>query len=470
MKSFSKNAIREVAERAGQQAAQQGRTHWVAFRVEVPWRRVRALCFQPSTERFFWERPSEERTIAGFGAAHVIECSGRNRFAESAKQAREVFAAMHTAGDPAPESAGPLLLGGFGFADESGDDALWNGFPAARLVLPEFSISRSGERAWCTAIRAIPATTPRLAVEAVCEGLWARMEEALATSDNINRAAPRADTEADHRISSDHPHAHYRSRVDTALHEIAAGELEKVVVARSIRVRHEAGFDVRGITEALLDSYPRCTTFAVTRPGGTFLGATPERLVRVKGGCVETAALAGSAPRGRSPEEDARFGRELTLSKKEQAEHAIVVRALCDALAPCCSELDVAEAPRLLKVEGIQHLETPLVGALKGEYSAVELAGQLHPAPSVGGAPSRAALAWIEREEDLDRGWYAAPLGWMDASGGGEFCVALRSALVRGREAVLFAGAGIVEGSNPESELRETRLKLRVLLGPLLEI
>ncbi len=104
------------------------------------------------------------------------------------------------------------------------------------------------------------------------------------------------------------------------------------------------------------------------------------------------------------------------------------------------------------------------------ELSAVELAGRLHPAPSVGGSPRDAALAWLEREEDLDRGWYAAPLGWMDASGAGEFCVALRSALVRDREAVLFAGAGIVEGSDPESELLETRLKLRVLLGPLLEI
>ena len=193
-------------------------------------------------------------------------------------------------------------------------------------------------------------------------------------------------------------------------------------------------------------------------------------MMQLEGERVETAALAGSAPRGRSPEEDTRLGRELTLSKKEQVEHAVVVRSLCDALAPCCSELDVAEAPRLLRIEGIQHLETPLVGALKGDFSVVELAGRLHPTPSVGGAPHSAALAWLEREEDLDRGWYAAPLGWMDATGGGEFCVALRSALLCDREAVLFAGAGIVEGSDPESELLETRLKLRVLLSPLLEI
>jgi len=489
MKPLSKDAIRATAERALRQAAQHGRTQWLAFRVEVPWLRLRALCEQPATDRFFWERPREGRTIAAFGVAHAIECSGPDRFAESAKQARELFAALHTAGDPAPESAGPLLVGGFGFGNEPNDDGLWSDFPAARMVLPELSISRLGNRAWCTALRAIPVATPLVAtplvatppeaIDAVCEALCARVQEVLDASGNVQTSPPlayvddadaEADAKAEYRVSSDHSQAHYRSRVKAALHEIAAGELEKVVIARSIRVQHETGFDIPGLIQALRDSYPHCTTFAITRPGGTFLGATPEQLVRVEGGRVETAALAGSARRGRSPEEDVRFGRELTLSKKEQAEHAVVVRALCDALAPCCSELDVAEAPRLLKVEGIQHLETPLVGALKGEFSAIELVGRLHPAPSVGGAPRDAALAWLEREEDLDRGWYAAPLGWMDASGGGEFCVALRAALIHDREAVLFAGAGIVEGSDPESELRETRLKLRVLLDPLLEV
>ena len=188
----------------------------------------------------------------------------------------------------------------------------------------------------------------------------------------------------------------------------------------------------------------------------------------MENGRALTAALAGSAPRGRNPEEDARIGRALCESKKNQSEHAVVVRALRDALAPCCSELEVAQAPRLLRVDGIQHLETPVTGALKGEFSAIELAGRLHPAPSVAGAPQGAALNWLAREEDLDRGWYAAPIGWMDASGAGEFCVALRSALLRNGEASLFAGAGIVPGSDPEDELEETRLKLRAMLDPLL--
>nr|MDJ0869801.1 chorismate-binding protein [Myxococcota bacterium] len=147
-----------------------------------------------------------------------------------------------------------------------------------------------------------------------------------------------------------------------------------------------------------------------------------------------------------------------------------VVRALRAALAPHCRSLAVPEAPRLRRLDGIQHLETPIEGRLAGRRGLLALAGDLHPTPAVGGAPRDAALGWIARAEDLDRGWYAGPVGFLDAEGGGELAVALRAALLRGETARLFAGAGIVEGSQPEAELRETRLKLGALLAPLLEL
>ena len=208
----------------------------------------------------------------------------------------------------------------------------------------------------------------------------------------------------------------------------------------------------------------------MTRAGATFLGATPERLVELADGRVATAALAGSAPRGRSPEEDARIGRALVESKKEQAEHAVVVRALREALDPLCPDLRFPEAPRLRRLEGIQHLETALSGTPHREVHVAELLGTLHPTPAVGGAPRREALAWLERSEGLTRGWYAGPVGYVDASGGGSFRVALRCALLRGERARLFAGAGIVAGSRPESELRETQLKLQALLSGMVEL
>jgi isochorismate synthase len=190
----------------------------------------------------------------------------------------------------------------------------------------------------------------------------------------------------------------------------------------------------------------------------------------VRGNRVETAALAGSAARGHTPEEDAALGRELFESKKEQEEHAVVVRALRAALEPHCESLDVPESPSLLRLEGIQHLETRFAGALASGAHLLEIADALHPTPAVGGAPRAPAVDWLARHERLDRGWYAGAVGFVDAEGGGDLAVALRSALLRGGDALLYAGAGIVAGSVPEDELLETRIKLRALLTPLLEI
>ena len=206
------------------------------------------------------------------------------------------------------------------------------------------------------------------------------------------------------------------------------------------------------------------------RGDADFLGASPEQLIRLSKGRLQTAALAGSAPRGHSPEEDARLGRKLLESKKDQAEHAVVVRALRERLASCCEKLEIPEAPRLRGLAGIQHLETPIRGRLREDLHVLELAGRLHPSPAVAGFPRSGALAWLREHEGLERGWYAGAVGVVDAQGDGEFCTALRSALLRGGEARLFAGAGIVEGSKPRAELRETRLKLRALLDPLLEL
>jgi len=220
----------------------------------------------------------------------------------------------------------------------------------------------------------------------------------------------------------------------------------------------------------------------VGRGEATWLGASPERLVRLHAADVRTGALAGSAPRGRTPEDDARLGEALRASEKERAEHAAVVQAIRGALDGVCGELDGPETPGLMKIEGIQHLETPLRGQLLPDAlpttGVLELLARLHPTPAVGGLPRLAALDWIRRFEGLERGWYAGPVGFVDASGGGEFWVSLRSGLIRNPEAHapaaaharLFGGAGIVQGSVPARELAETRLKLRAMLAPLTEI
>jgi isochorismate synthase len=312
-------------------------------------------------------------------------------------------------------------------------------------------------------------------VEGECRALRSRLDGEREGADRRGDAGasmpPQLATAApEYRAVADRPHAEYRALVVAALRDIAKADLEKVVLARSALLARNEGFDPASLLDALRCSYPSCASFAVARPGAVFLGAMPERLVRLQDRRVSCAVLAGSAPRGRSPEEDEDLGRRLRESKKEQAEHASVVRAVRATLEEHCSGLDVPEAPHLLRLEGIQHLETPIAATLRADGSVVELAGELHPTPAVAGSPRDAALSWLARNEDLDRGWYAGPVGFVNRNGGGEFCVALRSALLNEGKARLFAGAGIVTGSDPESELRETRLKLRVLLAPLLEI
>jgi isochorismate synthase len=206
--------------------------------------------------------------------------------------------------------------------------------------------------------------------------------------------------------------------------------------------------------------------------GGVFLGASPERLVRLHGGLLATSCLAGSIGRGADADADQALGARLLSSAKDLTEHAVVSEMLAESLAPICESLEVAPQPGLLRLSNVQHLYTPIHGTLAlrpdGTRPCIlDLVARLHPTPAVGGYPRSEALALIRRLEQLDRGWYAGPVGWLDHYGEGEFAVAIRSALLRAGEANLFAGCGIVGNSDPESEYRESCLKLKAMLGAL---
>jgi isochorismate synthase len=454
---------------AARAATRRGRPQWVSASLPVDPCDALALFTRPgATERFFWERPDEGHQIVALGAVHAIETEGPQRFRDAACATRELVADLHTVAveDTAPQE--PLLVGGFAFGDEPSTAPDWAAFPPGRLVLPELLFTRSGERAQCSLTRRVePGTDPQREL--------VRMRQQLVAAGDASTSAPlplqpSSAQAPEFRAAADAPHERYRAGVEDALRAISAGNLEKVVLARAVRLTSAARFPEASILDTLRRTHPSCATFAVARRGETFLGATPEPLLRVEGRRVQTSAVAGSARRGRSPEEDARLARELCESKKEQAEHAIVVRALREALADACDALEMPEAPRLLRLERIQHLETPIAGRLRSEATVLELLGRLHPTPAVAGEPREAALAWLAAREALERGWYAGPVGIVRRDGGGEFWVALRSALLRGGRAQLFAGAGIVAGSRPAEELRETQLKLRAMLGALVEL
>lgn len=263
---------------------------------------------------------------------------------------------------------------------------------------------------------------------------------------------------------------HYLSIVRKALAAIESGELEKVVVARSTALFCRETLDPRRMLTTLRATYPGCTLFAITCGADTFLGATPECLVALEDGDLHIDALAGSAPRGATPEADAENRSQLETSLKERHEHALVVHSIRAAITSLCDALQIPETPRVLALDAIQHLHSPITGRAGRAHSVLDFVEALHPTAAIAGAPRESAKRWLAQNEALERGWYSGPIGWFDARGSGDFSVALRCALLKPTQALFFAGAGIVADSDPEQELEETRLKLRASLLAFLEI
>ena len=247
---------------------------------------------------------------------------------------------------------------------------------------------------------------------------------------------------------------------------VGRGRIDKVVLARRVDVRSARRTSTSSPPSGTSRRpRPRARPSPSPAAATTFLGATPERLARTVGRSFETVAIAGSAPRGADPDEDARFAAALLASEKDREEHAVVVDTLRAGLAPIVETLTVADTPGILPLRHVQHLVTPMTGTLRDDAGLLALAALLHPTPAVGGEPRDVALDLIAEHEGFDRGWYAGPIGWLGADGDGELMVALRCGLVRGRDAVLFAGCGIVADSDPAREWEESRLKLRTMIA-----
>jgi salicylate biosynthesis isochorismate synthase/menaquinone-specific isochorismate synthase len=269
-----------------------------------------------------------------------------------------------------------------------------------------------------------------------------------------------------YEVVSPMPPAHYEEAVARAVQRIRAGEFEKIVLAREVEVHAPQPFEPAGLLGLLREAFSSSFVYAVGRGDATFIGATPELLIRREGQRASTVALAGSARRSADPAVDDHLGEQLLHSDKDRHENEIVARRIARTLQPHAVWVTAAPEPVLVRVANIQHLAAPIRAQLTSPISAIELAARLHPTPAVGAEP-RAAIALIPALEGFDRGWYAGTLGWSDASGDGEFCVALRCALLRGDRARCYAGCGIVRDSDPAAELAESEVKLGVMLPAL---
>jgi isochorismate synthase len=426
---------------------------------------------------FAFEQPDRGRAaLAALGAAVELNATGSERFASVADRWRALAAAA--VGDDRAEidrrgGGGPVAVGGFAFAPDGGGSHAWAGFEPASMVVPEVAIrrfarsparARSADQAECEVHMTLAALmAPDDTVAERIARLERRLTELRERPLGLLDPAPAVRAQ----VASAMPPEHYEAAVARATELIGEGKLEKIVLAREVQAHASQAHDPAAVLGVLRDAFPGCFCFCVGRGDATLVAASPELLVRREGHRVSTLALAGSTRRSADPAVDDHLGEQLLRDDSYREEHAIVARRIERILRPHSVWVAAAPEPELVRIANIQHLATPIRAQLAAPMEALELAGLMHPTPAVGGEPRDLAIPLIPALEGLDRGWYAGPVGWTDAAGDGEFCVALRCALLRGPVASCYAGNGIVRGSDPSAELAETEIKLQALL-PLL--
>ncbi|CAN5808104.1 chorismate-binding protein [soil metagenome] len=386
------------------------------------------LAHLPADDPVAWVREGEG--MVGWGRFVRVDLgTGPQRFVRAQTALADVAARLGSDGEVGLPGSGLVAFASFTFDERSHGSV---------LVVPRVVLGRRQGRAWLTTVGDAD-VPPELALRALPAP--GRVRYARGGADEVR----------------------WVEAVDEAVREIKDGQLDKVVLARDVRVWSQEPLDTRVLARRLAERFSSCFTFVCDG----LVGATPELLLRLEAGRIESIVLAGSAPRGADAASDQRLGQALLASSKDRQEHELAVASVRDVLAGRCVQLSMDHTPRLLRLANVAHLASTAHGTLTDDRHVLDLVAALHPTAAVCGTPRAAALERIRALEGMDRGRYSGPVGWFDADGDGEWGIALRCAQVHGNRARLFAGAGIVDGSLPEAELEETRLKLRAMQSAL---
>jgi menaquinone-specific isochorismate synthase len=407
----------------------------------------------------YLEKPWQAEATAVWEPLISQQFQGAQRFAQAQQFIQTWQSRMHTVGGKgAPQGLGGRFFGSFSFSDHTPNSAP---FAAATLFLPRWQLNCHQGQHWLVANLLIQPDTD---LRQTCAQLQAALQRFP------------LDAALDHPVSH-RPNPgfnvpleapQFQQAVTHSLQAIAAKQFAKLVLAHALDVTTPGSVDIFQSLAQLRHRYPDCYIFSISNgQGQTFLGASPERLLSLHAGELIVDALAGSAPRGQTPLDDLALAQRLLNSDKERREHQVLVDYIVSTLQALGLANQTVTPTRLLPLANIQHLQTLIRAKVPAHLPLLEILAQLHPTPAVAGFPRQIACEQIRQYEPFERGLYAAPLGWIDPEGNGEFVVGLRSALVDGQQVRLYAGAGIVAGSNPDRELQEIQLKLRVLLEAL---
>jgi menaquinone-specific isochorismate synthase len=383
----------------------------------------------PESGALSWVRGGQG--LVGWGAYAKTTVRGPHRFRDAREWWHQQLATLSVTNTLNISGTGPILFASFAF-DENEESV---------LVIPEIVVGARSGTSWMTWIgdKAQPYLPKKVPDLAQPDFTW--------------------------RDGSLTPNE-WMSRVATAIGEIEIGELEKVVLARDLIAVTDKDIDARPLLNNLSQNYPATWTFSVDN----LIGATPELLLRLSRGMVTSRVLAGTISKTGDDEKDLALAASLARSSKDLEEHEYAVRSVADALEPFCTSTNVPESPFVLHLANVMHLATDVTGALiesKADVDAFSLLARLHPSAAVCGTPTHMAMKVISSLEGMKRGRYAGPVGWIDAQGDGELGIALRCGEVSGSSIRIFAGCGIVLGSNPEKELKESNAKFAPMRGAL---
>ncbi|MFC0273990.1 isochorismate synthase MenF [Metabacillus herbersteinensis] len=409
-------------------------------------------------ERFYWSGPSTF-TVVGLGNELVIETSDQttNRFRLIENEWKRLNKQVLHSGSVSV-GTGPLLFGGFSFDPIKSKSQLWNDFSEAKFFLPTIMLTNTKERSYLTVNKLIH---PFDQLEDCIEHFTSY------EINNLNFSHIR-DCEKFNEFKLTELHKEeWLNAIVKAKEQIHAKQIDKVVLAREVHLLFNEKVDTYSVIDSLQKNQPTSYIFAFENGIQSFIGATPERLVKKENHKVFSTCLAGSIKRGISVEEDKLLGHQLLTDDKNLLEHDIVVKMIKKALEDCCYDVVTPDKPKLMKTKNIQHLYTPVEGFAREDHSLLSMVERLHPTPALGGYPKHAAIEKIRELEPMHRGWYAGPIGWLDAYDNGEFGVAIRSGLIEGNKVALFAGCGIVGESVPELEYVETQIKLKPMMTAL---
>ncbi len=446
-------------------AAQAGRPILVSITIEVgdldPLAILESI-FEPDERHFYAERPSEGWAIAGAESVLGFSTSGPGRFAACQRFIDEALGSAIAVGDQDIPFGGPHFFAAFSFLDAVGPG---EPFEAACVFVPRWQVARRDGRTAAVANLLVEGDSQ---TDSLAAKVW-RAHSKFRSFDFPSPELPDGRTGVASSVDEVGGRRSYESAVSRAVGRISRGEFEKIVLARAKDVRAADPLHPLRMLNGLRQRFPDCNSFSVANGRGqSFIGASPELLLRVEGSTAFTEALAGSAGRGSTASEDAALGKRLLHSEKDLREQRIVLDSILRGLAPLDLDLKYSARPLLRRLSNVQHLHTPIEAKLPRGVRLLDMLGRLHPTPAVGGNPRELAVPAIAELEAFPRGLYGGALGWIDSRGSGEFIVGLRSALIDGSRARMYAGAGIVAGSSPETEFAETELKFRAMQDALL--